>query len=453
MQTNIVTSKRLLQILAGMVAMIIVFIPFHALLTVWFASLIGHYTALRLWKECLLLLLVVGATYVVVTDAALRRRLHRWRLMWIIAAYCLVQLVWGVVALRMRQVDAKALAYGWLVDTRYLVFFVSVCIVASRTVSLKAVWQKLVFWPAAVVVIFGLLQHLVLPYDFLRHLGYSTLTIFPYEDINNNVHYIRIMSTLRGANPLGAYLVVVLCLLVAVGFAWGRRRKAAKARWQKVALGLLVCGVTVTLVLTFSRAAWLGAAVGLVILFGVQLPARVRLWAAASSLAVAVLLAGTALLLWHNTTFQNVIFHTQEHSLVKTTSDQGHASALQAGLRDVVHEPLGRGPGTAGPASVYNTDHPVRVSENYFIQIAQEVGWIGLVLFLVIIWLIVLQLWQQRTDPLALGLLAAVVAVCIICLFSHAWTDDTLAYLWWGLAGIAVAPSLTPQKQSVSMKG
>ena len=25
-------------------------------------------------------------------------------------------------------------------------------------------------------------------------------------------------------------------------------------------------------------------------------------------------------------------------------------------------------------------------------------------------------------------------------MLSHAWTDDTLAYVWWGLAGIAMAP-------------
>lgn len=435
---NIVPRKRLLQALAGTVAIIIVLIPFHALLTVWLASLIGHYTALRLWKECLLLLLVVGATYVVTTDAALRRRLLRWRLMWVIAAYCLVQFVWGVVALEMHQVDTKALAYGWLVDTRYLLFFVSVYCIAIRITFLKSIWQKVVFWPAALVVALGLLQYFVLPYDFLRHLGYSALTIFPYEDINNNVHYIRIMSSLRGANPLGAYLVVVLCLVVAVGFAWIRTYKTIEIRRQKIALGLLVCGAAVVLVLTFSRAAWLGAIVGLVVLFGMQLPARVRLWVAASTLAIVVLLGGATLLLWHNTTFQNVIFHTQEHSLVKATSDEGHASALQAGLHDVVHEPLGRGPGTAGPASVYNTDHSARIAENYFIQLAQEVGWIGLALFLATTGLVAYELWARRPDPLALGLLAALAGICVVNLFSHAWADDTLAYFWWGLAGLAI---------------
>jgi hypothetical protein len=24
-------------------------------------------------------------------------------------------------------------------------------------------------------------------------------------------------------------------------------------------------------------------------------------------------------------------------------------------------------------------------------------------------------------------------------LFAHVWTDDTLAYVWWGFAGVAIA--------------
>jgi hypothetical protein len=53
-----------------------------------------------------------------------------------------------------------------------------------------------------------------------------------------------------------------------------------------------------------------------------------------------------------------------------------------------------------------------------------------------------------RADPLALGLFASFIGLTVVNLFMHAWTDDTLAYVWWGLAGIAMAPvSLkSPQK-------
>jgi hypothetical protein len=40
---------------------------------------------------------------------------------------------------------------------------------------------------------------------------------------------------------------------------------------------------------------------------------------------------------------------------------------------------------------------------------------------------------------LALVLFASLIGITVVNLLSHAWTDDTLAYVWWGFAGIALA--------------
>jgi len=101
---------------------------------------------------------------------------------------------------------------------------------------------------------------------------------------------------------------------------------------------------------------------------------------------------------------------------------------------------LGDGPGTAGPASYYNQGHPVRIAENYFVQVGQETGWLGLALFLLINVGVAALLYVKRDDPLALSLFASLIGLTLINLFSHAWADDTLAYVWWGLAGVALAP-------------
>lgn len=438
-----VFARKLHLVVAVLAVVILVLVPFHALLTVWAASVTGHYTAWRLWKEYILVVLTVWAACRVVTDAGLRVRLRRSWLIRLIAAYAAVQLLWGVAAYMHHNVTAFALGYGWLDNVRFLVLFVDMLIVASATPWLRALWPKMVFWPAAAVAAFGLLQYFILPYDFLRHFGYNAATIFPYEDINHNVHYIRVMSSLRGANPLGAYLVVVLSLL---GAYWiGRKtvhmtvsRKSGAAWW----LPFLAAASAVSLVLTFSRAAWLGLLFALLCLGWLLLrSSRARMIVAAIASAGLLVATGLTLLLRHNTTFQNVVFHTQEHSAVATTSNQGHASALQAGIQDIVHEPFGRGPGTAGPASAYNTGQAPRIAENYFIQVAQEAGWLGLGLFLAINGLVAYRLLQLRRDALSLGLLAAWAGICVVNLLSHAWTDDTLAYLWWGLAGIALAPA------------
>jgi hypothetical protein len=198
--------------------------PFHAFLTVWGASLLGHYTALRLWKEVLLVFCVVGAICLVATDHKIRSHTLTRRLVWLILGYMLLTLVWGLLALNQHDVSAKALGYGLIINLRFLAFFLVTWAVALRMSRLRIHWQWVVLWPAAIVIVFGLLQILVLPRDFLSHFGYGPATIPAFETINNNIHYVRIASTLRGANPLGAYLLIPISLL-SILLVRGKRRQ------------------------------------------------------------------------------------------------------------------------------------------------------------------------------------------------------------------------------------
>lgn len=411
-------------------------IPFHAFLTVWLSSLFGHYTAFRLWKEALLLLCVAGTLYLIATDHKIRFHTLSRRLVWLILAYMALTAVWGLLALNQHDVTRKALGYGLIVNLRYLAFFLVTWAVALRLGRLKANWPRLLYWPAIVVVIIGLLQAFVLPHDFLQHFGYGPNTILPVETINHNNNYVRVFSTLRGANPLGAYLVIPISL-VTVWLLKGRRN------WGQ---GLFLATALVVLFFTFSRSAWAGAALSIiVILFLSRLSHRSQRIAIGATAALVVVGVALALIFHENVRYQNFILHTQTHSAVPTTSDQGHLAALRSGLSGLSHHALGNGPGTAGPASFYNTGHPVRIAENYYIQIGQEVGWLGLLMFLLINAGVAYLLFVRRDDPLALALFASFIGITFINLLSHAWADDTLAYVWWGLAGIAMAPNTKPK--------
>ena len=419
-----------LSTVAILISLILVVLPFHAFLTVWLASNFGHYTAFRLWKEALLLGCSFGVVYLLLTDLRIRSHTLSRRLVWLILAYCGLVLGSGLLALHNHRVTPKALGYGLISDTRFLVFFLFCWMVALRTARLHKNWQRLLLWPAVIVIAFGLLQMLLLPNDFLRHFGYGSQTIAPVETINHNAFYLRIQATLRGSNPLGAYLVVPLSVLTVL-IVRGQRC------WQRLVLllaGLLALGFT------FSRSAWLGAAIAisLAAILGAR-SAKTRRRLVYCGLAGVVALAGLGLAIRHNTRYQNLVFHTETHTTARQSSNQGHASALSAGLRDVAHQPLGRGTGTAGPASVYN-NHQTRLAENYFLQIGQEVGLLGLLLFVLINGGVGYLLWSHRADPLALSLFASLVGLTVINLLSHAWADDTLAYIWWGFAGIAMAP-------------
>ena len=396
---NLDTAK-LTRGLAIVIAAVLLLLPFHAFLTVWLASIFGHYTLLRLWKEIVLLVVGLVALVLLIRDRAMQRALYRQRLFWLIGLYVLLLIFLGLTSLAHYQVSGKALAYGLLDDSRYFLFF-GLCLgLAARDGWLHKHWTYLVLGPAAIVVLFGLLQAWVLPFNFLQHFGYGPSTIAPYQTVNSNMHYIRVQSTLRGANPLGAYLILVLSV-VAIQFIRSRSNRA------KLTYGLFGIGTAIVLFFTYSRSAWLGAALGLACLIVAAIKSeRLRRWLWLSGAVLAVITAGLTLALRHNNRFENIVFHTSPHTIA-TTSDQGHESALKQGLHDLAHDPLGRGPGTAGAASVYNREGPVRLAENYFIQIGQETGWLGLALFIIINLLVAVALWRLRAEPMALALWAS----------------------------------------------
>jgi hypothetical protein len=358
----------------------------------------------------------------------------------LIAAYVGLTLLLGIVSFAKGDVTLKALAYGVTINLRFMLWFVAVLLTAQRSRVLQRSWLRLLLIPAGVVAAFAMLQFAVLPHNFLAHFGYTTAhTIAPIETINHNARYIRVQSTLRGANPLGAYVVIVLSA-VGMLLAAGKRRMV----W-----GVFGAVAIAALYATGSRSAWIGAALSLAVITWFWCDTR-RSRILLGSVAVAVLVLGAAafLLLRGNAHLQNELLHTQDKSAVAVSSNGAHLSALRNGITDVAHQPLGDGPGTAGPASTYNNVHPVRIAENYYVQVAQETGWLGLALFLSIVALVAAELYQRMgKSRLAFVVFAALVGISFINLLSHAWADDTLAFLWWGLAGIALAKTL-PDKSA-----
>lgn len=414
--------------IAGLIIMVV---PFHAFLTVWLSSGVGHYTLLRLWKEFLLVPVTAGALYTLFKQPLLRKNFLSSTLVKLIFLYFVVMIACAVGGVLSHGVSAKAMWYGLLVDLRFLVFFLGVAVLTAGYGGLRTSWRKLLITPAILVAALAILQFLVLPYDFLKHFGYGDSTIAPYETIDHNLAHLRVMSALRGANPLGAYLVLPIC---AAGALLVNERRQ---RGNKIIIG---AGLLLALVFSFSRSAWLGAAAGLAVVIWLSLKnhrARRNIAMVAIVLAAAAVLGAAGLR--HNAEFQNVFLHTQQGSASLVSSNYGHRAALDAAAKDIVHHPLGSGVGSAGPQSVYN-DKPARIAEDYYLQIGQETGWIGMILFMAIIIALGRYLYARRADPLALALLAALVGLCLVNLLSHAWEDDTLAYVFWGLAGISFSP-------------
>lgn len=432
------TKARMSKLLLGIVVIIFLVMPFSTPITVFIGTKLDHFSLFKIWKELAMVLALIPVMLSGIYHHFGNIRQHLFKILaWLIVGYSLWAIALGILNLTVfHQINWEAFIYALIVDLRFLFFFLLCWLVAQDSAYLKTHWRKLLLIPASIVVTFGVLQYFVLPANVLSHIGYGPKTITPYQLVDQKPDYVRIESTLRGPNPLGVYLILVITAAL-VGFGKKRLQQA-----------FLLIASFITLFASYSRSAWIGVMLSLGSFSFVSIPSsRLRKIIVVSGLAGVLLVTGGVYLARNNHFVQNTVFHTDSTSKSPESSNAGRSHALKWGTEDVLTEPFGRGPGSAGPASLRN-NHPERIAENYYLQIGQEYGWIGLGVFIAINVIVVMLLWKQKNEPLAKVLLASFVGITFANLVSHAWTDDTLALIWWGLAGIALAPAVLKNKKS-----
>lgn len=444
-KTDAPKTKVLADLLAVIILGIIFLLPFHAWFTTWAGSNFGHLDGFRIWKELLLVLLTLGCISLLATDKQLRRRFLGSKLVLGIGLYIVLGLLRTLYGYNKNLINTEAALYGMIGAWRYLVFFLVVGLVSAKSRILEKWWLFSVVTPATIVVLYGLLQQFVLDRNFLTHFGYGPNTIPAFQSVDQKITYTRAQSTLRGPNPLGAYLTMIVTFLVGLGYRFKNLR---------FSLGFLAVGALILMYFSYSRSAWIGLAISL----GVWVLLVVKNKLLLRGLVVIGFMVGlmfmtTIYALRDNDYVQNTIFHTDENSLSESSTNTIRNQALKDGLGDIISNPLGEGLGTAGPASA-RTENP-KISENYFIQVGQEVGVLGLVLYLSITAGVGYRLFERRQELLAQVLLASLIGITVINMVSHAWMDDTLSLMWWGLAGIALTPAIMKprhEKQTKSEK-
>lgn len=426
------TDQKLLAILGVCFAGILLLLPFHAFISTWGGTAVGPLLVWKSWKEIVLLALVPLVVWLCVLRPDVRRGVwHGW-LNKLIAAYVLLTLLLAVGS----PASHNAVIAGLLMNLRFFAMFVlaEVLLVANPP-WLKTFKKWLMPWmlgTGVLLSVLAILQVTVIPKDFLSSFGYNKdTTIAPYILVDQDPHALRAFATMRGPNTLAAYLLLPLALAIVLW--WQDKRKW----WLFGAAGLMV----VTLGLTGSRSAWLGAAAMVVLLAFVTLPREKLIrWLKFGAIPV-VLLA--ALTLWLATVVPAVrlaIFHSGGNGKVESLtqgSSNDHWQATLAGIENIADDPLGQGVGTAGPASFYNNGD-ANIPEDYFVQIGEEVGIFGLALFVAISVLLWRHLWAQRSDVWVRALLASFIGINIINIFLHGWADDPTAITWWGLAGLFI---------------
>lgn len=421
-------TGRLEYVYASLLLIVFGGIVLHAPLTVFFGTALPDYALLiKAWKEILLFIALLLA-------CVLLQKYKLWSEIWrdvvirIAAIYALIH----VVLLPYAWQGIQASAAGILIDLRYVLFFVLVYLLMRIAPQFRRPVIYTVSIGALVVIVFGFLQVTVLPRDILAGLGYDKYTsIAPFLTVDQNPDYVRINSTLRGPNPLGAYVVIVLALLA----AWWIKVKKIATNERIAAIIVFLMG-SVVLWVSYSRSAVLAAVVALGLVAAVTLRRYIgrKVWIIGSVILLALV---GGLFAARDTHFiSQVVLHEDPNGGQEINSNEGHVDSLIDGTDRMLRQPFGAGIGSTGSASLLGQE-PI-IIENQYLLIAHEVGWLGLVLFVTLYALILHRLWKRRDDYLALGVWASGIGLAVIGLLLPVWVDDTVSIVWWGLAATAL---------------
>jgi O-antigen ligase len=253
--------------------------------------------------------------------------------------------------------------------------------------------------------------------------------------ISEEARILRAYGLSDHPNILGG--CIALGMLILAG--WYLEQDESDPRWQSVRAVLLIPGL-VCLLLTFSRAAWLGVIGGLVLLVFFLL--RTRKYQTLFTLAA---LAGAWMVvafpfIWHNLLSLGLRINPP------TAESGGHEIVVDASLSErrvlgqaaneifVAHAIIGTGMGTFPIAlQVLKPEFPLDYQpvHNVLLDVASEIGLFGGVFFFLAMISPWLAMWLNRTrlrfSPALIAVSAALLATLIIGLFDY--------YLWYLIPG------------------
>ena len=410
---------------------LLVYMPFHVFLSTWLSTYTG---GLEIWKAAKDILVLVLAP--VLAWVAYKQRLFRQKTFRIL--FCLTLLYGAVhgVWVFNHLLDRPTLFEAFVYNNRLLWYVLIGYLAGSVSQKQPKNLIKLILGVSTIVAFLGVLQYF-LPKDFLTHFGYSvTRGVKPNFFIDDRPSLPRIMSTLRDPNSLGAYLVLPSLLLSYLAL-----KKPSKSL---LILGLLTLHL-LALFLTFSRGALIGLGLGYVVVGYLTYRKHIASWMKNNVLLIAVIVSVfTAFFIVgrNSSVVQNYLLH-RTTSTVQADPNQLRVELQKKAAKSVLHKPFGHGPGTAGIVSIRNPKTSL-LTENYYLQIAYEVGFPGLLIFIVVLVEVYRALLHvAKVNSLQPVLIASFWSYVAVALLIHLWSNEAVAAQWWLVAGVVVGANNT----------
>ena len=419
---------------------LLIYMPFHIFLSQSLSVTTGGLDAWKIGKDIVLAGLVLFTICLVLQQKQGTRGFNL--LLWLAGVYGLLHI--GVWLLNPDIYERSALlgtAYNMRLPGFLLLGYGAVLLNPGKFAF--SLLLKIVLGVSTLVAVLGILQYF-LPKDLLTHLGYSLergarAAFF----IDDNPTLPRVMSTLREPNALGAYMLVPIAALTALLFY-------VRSGWRRYVVATALGLHLVVVFLTHSRSAWLATALILCLVLWWQHRSRVHrllrnYWPILISI---VLLMGVALYVGRNTPFmREYVTHSTEEEVEDLDSNDYHKQYIREGVEGVIDQPLGHGPGTAGVVSIQNPDGG-QLTENYYLQLAYEIGIAGLVVFVAINVAVYMHLLRRR-DVLGIVLVASFWGYVLTNMLLHTWSNEAVAAQWWLLAGAALVLPVSKKHASL----
>lgn len=457
---------------------LIVLLPLHAfLVTVGTNVLLGPGHAplpwLALWKETLLVIILCAAAYEIFL---------LWRrgseggsrgsaLLFDGIDLCVIALLSIALVVSSSPLHSTpSFLYGFKYDLFPLIVFLVLRRVPwsdafrDRTMRALLVIGSIVAGYGLLTLVFSTALFTRLGYSDLHSLYVPDAPLAAFQQISGTA-IRRIQSTMSGPNQLGVWLLIPWGIGLMSLFCRTSRHRA-----RAIVPFLLM---SIALVLTFSRSAWIAAFImGVVALWRRLAQPWFRQMFISLLAACCVLLIGLAIV----------------HPVVlsRVTSTREHALRPLRALQTIVAHPLGLGLGAAGPASNrmrdacvfldaganarWAEDHPELcvfaggtqlqpkgracvcpfLPENWYLQIGVELGVLGLVLFVALIVLVLYRLRQTAFScQLSTFSFLSFLGISIAALVLHAWEDSAVAYSMWILAAVVLSsPTSSVRRES-----
>lgn len=265
---------------------------------------------------------------------------------------------------------------------------------------------------------------------------YHTVSGRDFTHFSNSLRYAGVLGY-AGQNGLAAFMAEFLIFLLAIA-------PAAKGLWYRTLVYASILLSAYCVLFSFSRGGYIGALGGLIVL---------GLMKDRKYLALVVILLATWQTVVPNAVRERILT-TYEGGQVESSANERLQLWQDAFTMIPQHPILGTGFVTyrhLGRSEDYQDTH------NFYLKATVETGFVGLALFLYLLWLIAregIALFRNAQDPFAqrlgLGLTAMMACTVLVNFFGDRWMYQQItAYMWTYLALVYRAGALEAEAETV----